>query len=74
MITTSMSLTRRDKAVLAAVAAGRGTVAGGALLIDGRCCSDQFAFSRLRAAGLLAPAGVGAASLTDDGERTLVAA
>ncbi|HEY2225578.1 hypothetical protein [Actinomycetospora sp.] len=46
----------RDRAVLLAVAAGRATVSsdpGGALLIDGQPCSDQFAGRRLVRAGLM---------------------
>jgi hypothetical protein len=47
-------LNPRDRALLHAVGAGRCTVApgpGGALLVDGRCCSDQFAGHRFTAAG-----------------------
>jgi hypothetical protein len=46
----------RDRAVLLAVAAGRATVSsdpGGALLIDGHPCTDQFAGRRLVEAGLM---------------------
>lgn len=52
----SAPLSGRDRAILAAVADGRcsvGVGAGAPLLIDGRCCSDQFAGSRLRATGLI---------------------
>ena len=46
--------THRDRAILAAIAAGRCAVAGSALLVDGRQCADQFAAARLQAAGWLA--------------------
>ena len=44
-------VSRRDRAILAAVDAGRCVVMGTALLVDGRCCADQFAGARLRSAG-----------------------
>lgn len=47
-------LSPRDRALLQAVRAGRCTVGpgpGGTLLVDGRCCSDQFAGHRFDAAG-----------------------
>lgn len=46
-------LTPRDRAVLAALAAGRGVVVGGRILIDGLPLADQFVAARLGAAGLL---------------------
>ena len=58
-------LTRRDRAILKAVADGRAELVYGAepdLLLDGRCCCDQVAAHRLARAGLIAPAvlaGVG---------------
>ncbi|WP_345417813.1 hypothetical protein [Actinomycetospora chlora] len=58
----------RDRAVLAAVAAGRAEVRAGALLIDGRYSADQFALARLARAGLLTP---GTARLTATGTRVL---
>lgn len=46
-------LTPREHAVLAAIAAGRGVVLGGRILIDGLPLADQFVAARLVAAGLL---------------------
>jgi hypothetical protein len=49
-------ITGRDRAILGAVEAGRCAVApgaGSALLVDGRCCSDQFAGWRLSTAGYI---------------------
>ena len=66
-------LSRRDRAVLAAVAAGRGTVVAGRLLIDGLPCADQFVAARMRAAGLLAAQVSGPARLTDGGTDALAA-
>ncbi|HEY1973855.1 MAG TPA: hypothetical protein VGH89_38300 [Pseudonocardia sp.] len=54
--TLSTQLSNRDRAVLRAVAQGRCTIAGGcgtSLMIDGLCCSDQFAGVRLANAGLI---------------------
>lgn len=54
-------LTGRDRAILAAVAAGGAELMWGAepdLYLDGRCCSDQAAAHRLVRSGLIAPAGV----------------
>jgi hypothetical protein len=73
MITTLDQLSRRDRAVLAAVAAGRGTVVTGRLLIDGLPCADQFVAARLRAAGLLAAQVAGPAQLTGTGTAALAA-
>ena len=52
-------LSRRDRAILRAVAAGGAELVCGAapdLLLDGRCCCDQTAAHRLSRAGLIAPA------------------
>lgn len=46
-------LTPRDRAVLAAMAAGRGIVVNDRILIDGLPLADQFVAARLVAAGLL---------------------
>jgi hypothetical protein len=73
MITTLDQLSRRDRAVLAAVAAGRGVVVAGRLLIDGLPCADQFVAARMRAAGLLAAQVSGPARLTDGGTDALAA-
>lgn len=50
------SVSPRDRALLQAVSSGRCTVEpgpGGTLLVDGRCCADQFALHRFVAAGWL---------------------
>jgi len=73
MNTTTDQLSRRDRAVLAAVAAGRGTVVAGRLLVDGLPCADQFVAARLRAAGLLATQVAGPARLTATGAEALAA-
>jgi hypothetical protein len=73
MSTTLDQLSRRDRAVLAAVAAGRGTVVAGRLLIDGLPCADQFVAARLHAAGLLAAQVAGPAQLTGTGTDALAA-
>jgi hypothetical protein len=52
-------LSARDRAILAAVAAGGAELVWGAepdLYLDGRCCSDQAAAHRLVRSGLIAPA------------------
>jgi hypothetical protein len=52
------TLTRRDRAILRAVAGGGAELVYGAepdLIIDGRCCCDQSAAHRLARAGLIAP-------------------
>jgi len=54
------TVSKRDRAVLRAVAAGRCQVSGGCgttLVIDGLCCADQFAGARLTGAGLIAVPG-----------------
>ena len=74
---TTAALNHRDRAVLRAVAAGRCAIsasAGGALIIDGLCFSDQFAGSRLRAVGLIDAAASGRALLTPSGHAVLAAA
>ena len=50
-------LTRRDRAILKAVADGRAELVHGDLLLDGRCCCDQMAAHRLARVGLIAPLG-----------------
>jgi hypothetical protein len=48
--TTAATLSKRDRAVLHAVAAGRCQMSGGCgptLVIDGMCYADQFAGARL---------------------------
>ncbi len=76
-------LSRRDLALLRAVAAGRAELVCGCqpdLLIDGRWCCDQSAAHQLAASGLLAPtrpapAGTRvAAVLTETGKAALLAA
>ena len=56
--TAETVLSRRDRAILRAVASGRAELVYGAepdLLLDGRCCCDQAAAHRLARAGLIAP-------------------
>ena len=51
-------LSRRDRAILRAVAGGHAELVFGTepdLIIDGRCCCDQAAAHRLAHAGLIAP-------------------
>jgi len=53
-------LSRRDRAILRAVAGGHAELVFGTepdLIIDGRCCCDQTAAHRLAHAGLIAPVG-----------------
>ena len=53
-------LSRRDVALLRAIAAGRCELSGRnapVLTVDGRCFCDQLAALRLTLAGLIAPAG-----------------
>lgn len=76
-MTTTATLSYRDRAVLRAVAAGRCRVtadAGVQLVIDGLCCCDQFLGARLCAAGLIASDGSGPARLTESGQAVLAAA
>ena len=54
------TLSRRDRAILRAVAGGYAELVFGTepdLIIDGRCCCDQTAAHRLARAGLIAPLG-----------------
>jgi hypothetical protein len=77
MDTTTTTITYRDRAVLRAVAAGRCEFSAtrGTLVVDGLCLSDQFAGSRLTAAGLIATgAQPGPARLTATGAALLAAA
>ena len=58
---SATALTRRDRAILKAVADGRAELVYGAepdLLLDGRCCCDQMAAHRLAHAGLIAPLAI----------------
>jgi hypothetical protein len=74
MITTA-ALNNRDRAVLRAVAAGRceiSSTASRTLTVDGLCYADQFAGTRLTAAGLIA-AIAGRAQLTPVGMALLAA-
>lgn len=67
-------LTGRDRAILRAVGRGSATVVVGELLLDGRCCSDQFAARRLIRAGLIEAATAGRrgpARLTGTGRHAL---
>jgi hypothetical protein len=60
MKTATATLSKRDRAVLRAIAAGRCQVSGGCgmtLLVDGLCCADQFAGARLIGARLIAAPG-----------------
>ncbi|MDD7939423.1 hypothetical protein PHK61_13440 [Actinomycetospora lutea] len=71
---SAIAVTGRDRAVLAAIAAGRVAVAPGAgfaLVVDGCCCADQFAGARLRAAGLIRGASCGSPDLTPAGRALL---
>jgi hypothetical protein len=68
----------RDRAVLRAVADGRAAVSGDCghpLIIDGVCCADQFAGTRLSRAGLIATIGSAPARavLTETGRAVLAA-
>lgn len=75
------ALTRRERAVLLAIAAGRCQISAGAgasLVIDGLACCDQLVGPRLIRAGLIEPVGRGAkpavAELTATGKAALSAA
>lgn len=76
------SLSRRDLALLRAVAAGRCELTrrgGPVLFVDGRCCCDQSVAHRLTAEGLIAaePRRLGErapAELTPAGRALLAAA
>lgn len=69
-MSTPTTLNHRDRAVLRAVAAGRCTLAGPTLLVDGLCCADQFLGSRLADAGLI---GAGTGATTASGPARLTA-
>jgi hypothetical protein len=79
-MTTTSTLSGRDRAILRAVAAGGAELALGIepdLFFDGRCCSDQSAAHRLVRAGLIAAATLGlvgervAAAITPAGQDAL---
>ena len=79
-MTTTNTLSGRDRAILRAVAAGGAELALGAeqdLFFDGRCCCDQAAAHGLVRAGLIVAATLGlvgqrvAAALTPAGEQAL---
>ena len=79
-MTTTSTLSGRDRAILRAVAAGGAQLQLGAepdLFLDGRSCADQFAAHRLVHAGFIAAAGLGlvgqrvAAALTPAGREAL---
>ena len=60
-MTTTTTLSGRDRAILRAVAAGGAELQLGAepdLFLDGRCCCDQMAAHRLAHAGLIAPLAI----------------
>ena len=79
-MTTTSTLSGRDRAILRAVAAGGAELALGAepdLFLDGRCCCDQSAAHHLVRSGLIAAATLGlvgqrvAAALTPAGRQAL---
>ncbi len=79
-MTTTNTLSGRDRAILRAVATGGAEVALGTepdLFLDGRCCCDQSAAHYLIRAGLIAAASLGlvgqrvAAALTPAGRQAL---
>jgi hypothetical protein len=79
-MTTTSTLSGRDRAILRAVAAGGAELAIGAepdLFFDGRCCCDQAAAHRLVSAGYIAAIALGvagqrvAAALTTSGQQAL---
>jgi hypothetical protein len=74
---TAAPLSKRDRAVLRAVAAGRCQISprdGDVLTVDGMCFADQFAGHRLTVAGLITAAKQGSARLTPSGQALLAAA
>jgi hypothetical protein len=78
-IATVAQISNRDSAILRAIAQGRCMVSsycGNPLTIDGFCCADQFAKSRLTAAGLIFVAGPvpAPAALTQSGMALVLAA
>jgi hypothetical protein len=79
-MTTTTTLSGRDRAILRAVAAGGAELALGTepdLFFDGRCCCDQSAAHYLVRAGLIAAASLGlvgqrvTATLTTAGRQAL---
>jgi hypothetical protein len=79
MTTTTTALSHRDRAVLRAIAAGRGEISdltAVSLVIDGMSCCDQLVGPRLAQAGLIAASGArpGPARLTPSGQALLQAA
>jgi hypothetical protein len=79
-MTTTSTLSGRDRAILRAVAAGGAELQLGTepdLFLDGRCCCDQIAAHHLVRAGLIAAATLGlvgqrvAAALTPAGQQAL---
>jgi hypothetical protein len=65
-VDVAAALTRRDRAILRAVAVGTAEMVVGAvpdLMLDGRCCADQLAAHRLARAGLIAATRPTAAGL-----------
>ena len=79
-MTTTSTLSGRDRAILRAVAAGGAELQLGAepdLFLDGRCCCDQTAAHQLVRAGFIAAATLGlvgqrvAAALTPAGHDVL---
>jgi hypothetical protein len=79
-MTTTNTLSGRDRAILRAVAAGGAELALGTepdLFFDGRCCCDQSAARQLVREGLIAAATLGlvgqrvAAAITPAGQQAL---
>ena len=79
-MTTTTTLSGRDRAILRAVASGGAELQLGAesdLFLDGRCCCDQAAAHQLVRAGLIVAATLGlvgqrvAAALTPTGRTVL---
>jgi hypothetical protein len=82
-MTTTRSLSGRDRAILRAVGAGGAELVLGVepdLFLDGRCCCDQSAVHRLVRSGLITAATLGlvgqrvVAVLTPAGTQVLAAA
>ena len=79
-MTTTSTLSGRDRAILRAVAAGGAELALGTepdLFFDGRCCCDQSAVHQLVRSGMIAAATLGlvgervAATITAAGREAL---